>query len=176
MPHRPPGAASLPHRAASSQNVNASLFLFFPLVNLFLTWLHLHARTSSCSPEGICSRLASTWQCRENKRCFSRHCVYSLNTRSSSVSSRAFGARHEGSFPSLISRIWSASGKHSSLCMPCILVTEGQLLWDGWYTELSLLQMMTGKQHIFKKQEFLQCSHHSHLRSPVPPRRALTLV
>lgn len=114
------------------------------------------------------------WAVQGEQKVLFKHCVCSLNMWSSCVSSRAFGTGHEGNFPSLISRIWSASGKHSSLCMPCILVTADQLLWDHWYTDLSPLQIMAGLQNICKKQEFLQYSHPTHLRSPVPSRRALT--
>lgn len=94
------------------------------------------------------------WAIQREPEVLFKHCVYSLNMWSSSVLSRASGAGHEGSFPSLISRIWSASGKHGSLCMPCVLVTEGQLLWDRWHTDLSLLQMMAGLQNIFECRNF----------------------
>lgn len=110
------------------------------------------------------------WAVQGEQKVLFKHCVYSLNTWSSSVSCRAFGTGREGNFPFLISRIWSASGKHRSLYLPCILVTEGQSLWDCRHTDLSPLQIMAGLQNVLKKQEFLQCSYHTHLWSPVPSR------
>lgn len=119
----------------------------FPLV-VFSPWfIYFYLASPTCKNKLVLPRgnlfgtgqylAVQHWAVQREQEVLFKHCMHSLNTWSSSVSSRAFGAGHEGNFPSLISRIWSASGKHSSLCMPCILVTEGQLLWDRWHRDLS---------------------------------------
>lgn len=172
----PPSRSSIPApRGRQQQTCKCFPYFVFPLGSYIF-----NLASPPCKNRLVLTRgnLLEAGQCLAGQRCavqgeqkvLFKHCVYSLNTWSSSVSSRAFGTGHESNFPSLISRIWSVSGKHRRLYLPCILVKKGQLLWNHWRTDLSLLQIMTGLQYILKKQEFLQCSHHTHLRSPVPSR------
>lgn len=122
LPRCPPRAASLPHGAASSQNVNASLFLCFPL-GLF----SFNLASPTCESMAVQG---------EQKVLLQAPCVFTEHIVFCCVI-QSFWGRAWRQLPNLIIRIWSASGKHSSLCVPCILVIEGQQLWDGWHTDLS---------------------------------------
>lgn len=105
---------------------------------------------------------------RESRSCFQAFGVFVKYTIFLPVIQSFWEQSGGGNFPSLISLTWRASGKHTSICMSCLLVTRGQLLRDCWHKVLSPLQMMTGLQNSFRKREFLQCSHHEHLRRRVP--------
>lgn len=124
----PPSRSSIPAPRGRQQPKCKRFPLFvFPLGSFVFNLASPTCNNKLVLARGNLLEAGQLWAVQGEQEVLFKHCMCSLNTWSSSVSPRAFGAGHEGNFPSVISRIRSASGKHSSLWMPCILVMEGQL-------------------------------------------------